>query len=983
MMTGVVGAVVIGAIIIRKPAASRPPAPSIDMGAPPIAGRTVANPSAGGAIQDLVSVAGEGVWTRVDPKTGKVAFRMTWTRLDPLDAGKFDIVNPRAWMYDGGRVIEMTAEHAHVIWPSRESEPESGTLTGGVIVNTRDEAASEADPPQLAIRTPNLTFETILGELRTSERVDIAAPGVVASGQGMTLRLGSDPARPIDLFRVEQGGSLTYNPAEARAATRTPRDPAAASPGEPSTQSPAEALQHYRATVVGAVDISAGPRTLQGQTITLWARTRGGSLADDAIADFTAPSAAGSSTRSAASSAEPSQRAPELVTATWTGALEFIPLDNVPDELAEDDVLLRIASAPAIEAAPASPVALRDTSTGGQIKAISLEYAATRRVVYAEGAAAGDRRLAMDLPELASMLGQNFTIDLTTGDGAFDGPGRIDVAQRKPTDKPRSIQWSERGTFALDTTAGPIGAGSQALPRDVRFFGSVEARDGIAFLKGRALHAEFDVTPVAATPSDTAARTADLRRLRLLGDAHAGDARGGVFDADEIDVIFEHAAGTNDPTPTLASAKGNVRAARKGESLEAGSMDTRLERNIEGDVIVRTVAARDNVRTVIDRGGNTGTLRVQADRLDADTLTGVIDLVGEPVTLARHHTDTNAELTGGSARIESDPAARKLTIFGPGAATYSAANVPSQGPSPVIADDARIQWQGSLIYDDAAGRAEILGAPSATLDRGPAERYAARGEKIIIDITPAPPGEPAPERRDLIRARIESGDAPAEIELRRFVASAHSGPEKTAEPILEAMAFLRGPSIELQAQSTLVVSGAGLLLIEDRRPSAKERPAAPENDIRAAARDARGTTLVEWDESLAMNRATGIGEVRGNVRIRQRHADQERIAEITSDTLAITIREEQRPAAGENAMTLIRAEASGNVSAVYADATLEGERLIYDAAAGTISAIGDAARPATGYDKKTGRSASAVRVTIDLATGDWRAEETSTITAPR
>lgn len=966
LMTGVVGAVAIGVVASRKPSSRPVKPPAIDMGTPPDAGRVVADPGAGGSVQDLVSLASEGEWTRVDPETGKIAFRMTWARLDPLEDGKFDIERPRAWMHQGERVFEMSASRAAVVWPTRQREPESGSLVGEVTVVSRGESAASDAAPDITVRTSALTFETALGELRTTERVDVTAPGVVAAGEGMTLRLSADQANPIGLFRVERGGTITYDPAQANESAKaaTPRN------DEPTTGSAKTAgtgaMQHYRATVTGEVSVIAGERSLSGDAVTMWARTRDGRLADNAVADFEQPGAQGTTNKPLA---KPASGPDQGVRASFKGVLEFVPLDAAPDELTEDDVLLRVRAANS----PDALVALRDSATGGEIKAVSLEYAATRRAVYATGA--GQRRLAMDLPKLASVLGEGFSLDLTRGEGAFDGPGVIVAAPASPQDKERSIRWNERGVFTLDTSAGPIGAGREALPRDVKFFGAVEARDGEARLNGAMVNAQFE------TASDTKEPRADLRRLRVSGSASAADARGGTFSADDIDVIFEPSAEGGDPTPVMAGARGNVRAARRGESLEAASLDTRLERDVRGDVIVRTVAARDSVRVVIDRGGNTGIVEIAADRLDADTQTGVIDLVGTPVSFDRRAGDTTARIEGGSARIEADEAARKLTVFGAGSAEFAStgATKSATGAATSFADSARVEWSGSLIYNDATGRAEVLGTPRATLDRGNTERYEASGQTIIVDITPAPPDAPAPEQRELVRAMVEGGDAPAEIELRRF---APTQPDKNTDRATEAMAFLRGPSIQLSGQSELRVNGPGLLLIEDRRPAERtDDGAAPASDIRAAARDARGTSLLEWDGDLVMNRATGAGEARGNVRVRHRHATEQRVAEITADALSIVVVESA--AAGENAMTLSRAEASGDVRAIYADATVEGDRLVYDAAAGTIAALGSPERPATGYDKKTGRTASAQRVVIELATGNWRAEEAGTVTAPR
>lgn len=1029
LMTGVVGAVLVAALG-RRAGTTTPinAPPPVDMGAPPQATNTVTDPSAGGSVQDLVSLAERGVWTRVDPESGRVVSRMTYARLDPLEAGRFEIIEPRAWTYDDGRVVEMRAERGSLVWPSRERDPESGTLTGGVVIEAKDGQGDDA-PLVLNLTAPSLSFETALGELRTPDRVDVRAPGINARGDGLTLRMSSDRVAPISLMRIERGGSFEYDPAAARAAAdraseRTPQDERATQ----STSDAADSVEFYLATLEGDVRAAAGDRTLEGERVTVFARTRGGRLGDDAVADFRArpreddADAAARDVDDNTSAAEPRENdaADAVITLEWTGVFQLEPVPSEPIELANDDVTLML------EGAQGAPVVLADAATGGTLRAAALEYGATRRAVTASSSQG--ERVFMDVPEMARLLASRTQIDLTTGVGVLEGPGQIVANAREASGASRSrgIIWNDRCDLSLDTAAGPVGSTTRVSPRDIRFTGAVEAHDGGACLRGEMVQATFDTavntTDADAPPSDASGdgdddasprdATSSIRRLRVSGGGYATDEKGGSIRADQIDVVFEPGEPGQDPAPTLATARGSVRAERGDESLEAGLLEARMERDELGEIALRTVLGRDGVLASLDRGGEQGLVQARADSMNADVRTGVVDLLGAPVELSRRGSDGVALVRGDSARIES-AAARRLTMFGPGSAVYDAprglpGDAPSVAPSDAPIDGAAapapiasrvdVTWTGSLIYDDALGRAEISGAALATMHRGERERHTGKGDRIVVELTPAPTDQPAPPRRDLVRATITGDAAPAEVELRRTAAIAAAAPAMgapeqadaaPAEPALESLAFLRGPSITMEGGAgALRVDGAGLLLLEDRRASDNGDAASsntnagddPAGEIRAAARDARGTTLFEWDGGMSLDRAQNRGEMRGNVRVRHRHLATGRIAEITADMLAATVREDENR---EGGIALRGVDASGEVRAVYDALTVEGSRLVYDADVGTISVLGDDRRPVTAFDRDTGRSASGEVVIIELATGNWRVERASTISGPR
>ena len=978
LMTVVVGGVLVALLSGPRSASSgASPSAPVSMGTPPETTRAVLDPQRGGAVQDLVSLASEGTWTRVDPATGEVAMRLTWERLDPLEAGRFEISRPRAWMYEDERVVEVSSAVARVVWPSREREPESGTLGGGVTITIRSENAGEGDGAREIVRASSETmgFETALGEIRTADVVRVLGSGFDGALNGLELRLRSGPASPLRSMLVPGGGKLV---ARGGRASSTGDDGAPETQdGRAGTAAGAGLEEFFAATVEGALRVESGTRVVEGHRLRVWARLVDGRLPEGAIAEF--PGA----------QEEPSARATGLVAGTeemvplggedglafaavWSGALRVEPIERMPEALKADQLFASLEGEPG---ASVESAVVRDTASGGSVRALTIAYGASRRVVALKGEGdwnGGASGLTLSLPELGEALGESLTFDLTSGRGAFEGPGEINAEGDE-----RGIAWLGGAEFDLDVSNGPLGGREEVELEDVRLREGVEAFDGGACLKGEFVRASWG----GGTPANGGEVRGTLERVSVRGAGYAADETGAAMIADELDVRFAVSGEGDEPVPTLVQARGSVVASRPGQSLAAETLEARLDEDEGGSVRVAAVEAREDVRVRFENERGGGVVIARAGHLVGDVSSGVFDLTGSeelPVVLGRSGADGEGELSAGSARIESASSARRLTMFGPGSASYRTVDART-GAS----DSARVVWAGSMTYDDSTGRSEIIGSTSATFDRGGGERHSAKGERLVVDITPAPSDGPPPARRDLLRALVEGGETPAEVELRRLGARA-SGTAEAGEEALEALAFLRGPSIELDAVGlTVGVEGAGLLLLEDRRPSdAPENngAAAGGSDIVAVGRASRGTTLVEWDGGMVLDRSTGLGEVRDNVRVRHRDRATGKVAELTCARVGLTTRE--APGAGEG-IELVRAEAAGAVRARYQSQIVEGERLVYDAAAGTIVVTGDGSRPATGYDESTGRSASAQTVILDLASGNWRVEGAETIVAPR
>lgn len=971
LVTGVVGVVLFGVLRAKRAPGAAPASPSVvDLGAPPDVSQTGAS-SGGGSPQDLIALADEGVWTRVDPATGRVRYRMTWKSLDPAPGapGEFRIERPRVWMIEDGRTLRLEATGAAIVWPSRDEVPESGEMTGGVVLTVfesegTDDAALEAAGALGSVRTESMSFNQATRELRTADVVDFQSPGIRASGTGLTLRLGADRSRPVSFLRVERSGRIEFRPAQ-RAENRS--GDGHATPGQtPTAISP---FEFHKVAIGGGVQLASGGGTVSGDELTLFARTQGGRFREGAIAEFKPAAAARMNkppTSSGASSAEanPASKDGGGAVLTWGGSLELRAVRDEPVELAQDDLVARIAAGSSDRV-----VTFADDATGSRFAARSVEYAATTRRVRATGG------VRADLPDIASIHAEAIEMDLTTGRGVIAAGGEAWLIGEAagtvagPLEKgvrPRGARWSERAEFSLDASDGPIGSAGYAIVKQLRLEGGVSVVDGAAALESDGLRVLFDRSDRAGmSPTST------ITRLAASGSARARDERGGTVSGEDIDVLFEQ-DDRGEPVPTIATVRENALARRANESLRADLIEAMLRRAPDGDIEIASVEALDNVVGTLTRDGNTITFKARTLRADASL--EAADLIGEPVVIERAGASGNGSLSGPSMRIEAKEGMQQLTIFGAGAARFAGRG---EGDEPVTVD---AEWQGSLIYNDSRGRAEVEGGATAHINAGENERHLARGERIVIDLTPAEDAKRAGAERELVRALIEgTSETPAEVELRRYVAGTLAGGGGS----LEGLAFLRGPSIEVSNGTDLLqVEGKGVLLLEDRRAARAGGVPTEAKQGPIEFKGVRGTTLFSWDGGMMLDRRAGSGEMRDNVLIRHKDAATSEIAEVACHRAEMTFTESRAAAGAPEGIVLTRAEATGGVTARYKALQLSSARLIYEAA-GRIIVAAEPGGSITIYDEESGQPISGEAAIVDTATGTYRIEKLESVAMPR
>lgn len=907
-----------------------------------------------GDVIDLLETSEQG---RVPlyTQTGELGQVLSYDRFEPQQGGRFHVGRPRALVrMNDGRTIEIRADEADFVRRQSNREPESGRFRGDVELHVLDAELREDmldDPdwrptPTLSIFTTTLDFDSVVGEIRMDDAVRLEAPGVRFDGEGVTI-VFSERDRRLLYLRLARSSGVTIDPAGANQSG--PASTAASSGGAPTAPDLAPARQDfYRADFIGPVLVSSGSRTMESERLELWARLLDGRLPPDAITpiEWRSPGAESpDSERAAPADAEPAPAEPIRI--TWSGPLEIRPLQGAPRELNIDDLFVRFA------APQDGLVRLTDPDLDATLSGALLEYGATSRLLTITGL--GPQGVIARLADRAEALTQRLELDAGSATITAPGPGLIravgaglDRSRRDESGQspPRDLSWRGRSEIQL-----AVDSSGAVTVEEARFFDQALARDGDTTASGDSILARFE-------PADDGSPS--ISQITLDGSARADAGADGTIAANRLDVIFAPGRPGENPVPTLATATGAVSAQREDVRLRADLVEATLTPDATGDPEVSLLTA--DLGVIVEVGAGAEAIEARADHLRALPLEEIVELSGEPSQVRR----ANATIRAPSLRLEGGP--RRLTVFGAGSAEQTA----ESGGDVLGYDHVRVDWSRSMTFDDAAGRTECVGDVVIVAEIGDATVDTARAERLIVDFTPgAAEGEtPTGEAARVIGATLLGmseeidGGAGAEIEGRRYIADATQDTGRR----LETMVFLSGSRILVQAeQETMIVPGAGRLLVEDRRENPDGGGAQPAL--------ARGTTHFEWDGSLELNRRTGVGVMDRAVRLRQRPPGAEEVAEMEAESLEAVF--------SEVAQRLLRAEANGAVYLRHRARQVTADRMLYDALTGVARLEGRDDNVVTYFDEQRGATQTAGAITWDLTADDIKVDRAGPITIPR
>ncbi len=894
--------------------------------------------SAGAQVGDLLAASDNATIDLIDPQ-GRIAQKLAYSRLEPLESARVRLTDPRAIIYLAqDRAIEIRAEQGQFLQRSLREEPESGWFRQSVRIALFDNITRGADipadtDPAAALFTEALEFDTRTGELRSDDEIRVESATVNFKGRGATI-LFSEQDRRLLFLRIASGESLTINPAaEGRSPPRADRP---TQPPQPAA--PADARRDvYRAIFNGPVRVARAQTSLESERLEVWLALLNGSLPPDAVRAIPT-SVARTTPVTTPPAANTDDSTPVVI--SWSGSFEVRPLQAAPEELRADHVFVRFSS-------PASGrVTARDDSMGAQVECLGLDYGATTRRLALSGA--GPRSVVLRLADRGEALASRLEADLGTNTATFPGPGVLRAIDVSEEPGPRDVSWRGRCdlTFAYDDR-GRIALRRASLTEGVL------ARDLGREASGRVVRVDF------APTNDAGAL--NVSRVVVEDGAVIEGGRDGRLEADRVDVAFAPRGAGLAWSPSVATASGRVHASRGGEqpvSMRAELAEARFGRAPDGSARTESVTA--DLGVVVRLGEGEDTIEARADRVRALVAQNIAELQGQPASLRRGP----ASIEGGSMRLDGN--SRRLTVFGAG--RIEAKTGETQQETLLGYDRLEVSWTGSMTFDDLAGVAELGGGIEAVADRGGLARDTGRGERLWLHVTPgSKEGETSPREREVLRVTLsggaeEFGDGQlAEVESRRYEL------DEASDTGVRLVRLINLASARIEAdraEQRLWTPGPGRLLAEDRRLSVGE-----------ASSHGQGTTLFEWAGAMTLAHDTGAGEMRERVRVRHLPTDAKEAVELECETLAAQF-DMKEP-------SLVSAEAREAVYARQGLRQLVADRLTLDAARMLAEASAAPGNVVIVFDEAVGPPATAEAIEWDLTSNRVRATKMGTIRAPR
>jgi hypothetical protein len=360
--------------------------------------------------------------------------------------------------------------------------------------------------------------------------------------------------------------------------------------------------------------------------------------------------------------------------------------------------------------------------------------------------------------------------------------------------------------------------------------------------------------------SDDPKRPDAIERIVAAGGARVdrlGDA--GQLEAETIDLSLEE--GPDGKTvPRVMLARGGVEASdplqrmwteeleihfepvdpAKGEAPKRGFAGgvTGVE---TGAVRITTVAARERVQVRMNDG-----VRIFADRLDGNPVTGSLDLAGEDVAILRENVfvDQMHDL-----KIDDD--SKTVRGTGPGRFRYyESAIAPEtveriERPEPIERVSMRATWSSSLAFDETAndggGRLDLGGRVRVRTEPVPQETGRLDAERVRLDFKAGTPKDGERAKREVEKL---TADGDATLESRVWKTGEHEG-----EPRLFR---ITGGHVEYEpATREALVDGSGSLLVHDPTPD-EEVEGVPGGPIGLFGVD--GTSRFKWAKRMEMRR---------------------------------------------------------------------------------------------------------------------------------
>lgn len=814
----------------------------------------------------------------------------------------------------GRRVVEIQAPRGMLVAP--DNIPESGTLTGGVIITLYESPENQIvqlapDSPDASLRLyldDEVKFDLELGTVESQGPIHLTSPRVDFQGTGLSL-IYNERRRRINRLEISQGKTMRFNPKAGRELT--------SSTSGKSDKNRSLIADYYKATLHDQVQVDAQQATIKTKMMEILFSLENRNQSEAPVkeigwspfqvsqrvlaAAWATSSASAVSTQTAPTTAvKPTSRSMmkpsvEDVTIAWQGVLLMEPLDVAPPELAgPDDTMITLIEDVEIVSAQ------KETITAQRVDYLS---SAARVRVYGDTLTPA----LIQAPQLGKLQVIDFVVHQNEGTGKITGPGSI-VTLASPLDKPEttrgklpqglSLKWNEGAdfTFHVKKTAekkahdaeapAQVEADNLAKRNTNPTLNPVAKLDALkhAVFHGtvKVEHPQVDLRTdkLSIAMAEPAQGKQDPQEIIATGHVNATARSSGEqppldLETDELTIRFT-SDGKSKAQPTQLVASGNVKTKQGERRLSAGTLDVALvESKATADgkpgsdrlTIERLLAQKD-----VQVTASSPPMLVKADKLDGNAVTGNLHLYGTGEVPAFVQRESNT-LTGKHITLrESD---QYVTVDGPGEATFTAASGPVKaGEVASPPQHLKVNWLHSMDFNNTTGHANFHGQVVAGSDRG-VDITRFQSSDLSLEIDPLSPEQTKGNKQGLGALIGTKEDAEKPAKTPQATAAKAKQPDRQIRKMVakEKVVFeaeqwtdrvdgklgtrfrLTGPLLNFDnTTGKLTVTGAGTMQIEDYR--AKEKAKAITTDEKPASPVAfvgQGVTLFLWQSSLVID----------------------------------------------------------------------------------------------------------------------------------
>ena len=583
----------------------------------------------------------------------------------------------------------------------------------------------------------------------------------------------------------------------------------------------------------------------------------------------------------------------ESLIITWSGPMRVRPIDDeLPTQLTQDRVALRLNANEGRGITMSAP----DRGFSGQ--ATRLTYFATRAIAKLDGKASDEGIIKLEVDEAGTLYSESLVADLTSGLIEMSMRGSITTSDPDPS-QVASVRWKDRAEikFAIDEQ----GQLTQRLEH-ARFEGAAIAEQDGSSVGARAINARLDPELPAAS---------SLTQI-VLEEGVIASAEKQTLTGQTVTIDFVPARNPNDPPqPVRVSSVGSSMGRTPDQMLRAAEMHAQLVQDPSGKTVIESAQARGGVNY---RDSSRTTAR--ADELEADGINEVITLKGKDAQV------TQAGSTIGGEHITLRAKRRSVEVVGPGTFAHDIALEQAPDAMPGLEGQVNARWTQSMRFEDTLGTVECRGDVRVISTPDTLTRDTLKADRMTINLTPMPTSDPVggtrtPERQ-LISARASGRAEPGQPPVPASVESRSYSPENPELAI--GVLYLEGAQILADNEKqTLVVPGAGTLLVLDREQSQqREQAAQPDRPIGGS-----GLTRFTWKSRMTLERLQGTGTFTGTVQVDHKSLSSNEIATLQTDTLVANF--ETDPTGMENAESI-----AGNANALTSAIARGSVRFRYD-----------------------------------------------------